>query len=273
MTISRRLALGWASALALTGGTTQVSLASAIKSASKALAPRKHPPQQSSFQLFLEQLIHRDESNHVPHYAEVSVAAPDTAWYAVDTLDGPKYRMTNTFYKKRGYRLRRVSAFKTKEGTRFSAIWELISGPEWHSAHGMKQAAFDTKTATYAANGYRLAFVDARVDYAAIWERGDPSSQMVFSSLSANEFQQQVAALAPQGYCPVRISSLTSSGDSRFAVIFEKQSMDWHAQVDLSFADFRKTCAIMKAQGYRMTDASGHVLNKKPIFSGIWQKA
>lgn len=272
MTISRRLALGWASALALTGGTAQVSLASAIKSASKALAPRGHRPQQTA-QKFLELLIHRDESSHVPHYAEVSIAAPDTAWYAIDTLDGPKYRMTNTFYKKRGYRLRRVSAFKTKEGTRYSAIWELTSGPEWHSAHGMKQAAFDSKTASYAGKGYRLAFVDARVDYAAIWERGDASTQQVFSSLSSSDYQQQLAALVPQGYCPVRISSLMGGGESRFAVIFEKQSVDWQARLDLSFTDFRSTCASMSAQGYVMTDATGHLLNKKPAFSGIWQRA
>jgi hypothetical protein len=243
-----------------------------VKNASKALAPHKHPPQQS-FQAFLELLIHRDESNHVPHYAEVSIAASDTAWYAVDTMDVAKYRMTNTFYKKRGYRLRRVSAFKTKEGTRYSAIWEFASGPEWHSAHGMRQAAFDTKTATYAAQGYRLAFVDAREDYSAIWERGDASAQQTFSSLSSNEFQQQVTALAPQGYCPVRISGFASGGESRFAAIFEKQSVDWQAQTDLNFTDFRKACATARAQGYRMTNASGHVLNKKPVFSGVWQRA
>lgn len=271
MTISRRLALGWASALALTSGT-QISLASVAKQASRARAPRIHRPA-PPYQAFLELLVHRGENNYLAHYAEVSIAAPDTAWYAVDTLDGPKFRMTNTFYKKRGYRLRRVSAFNTQEGIRYSGIWELTSGPEWHSAHGMKQAVFESKTATYAAKGFRVAFLDARAGYSAVWEQGDASQQKVFSSLSSSELQQQVSTLASQGYCPVRISGLNSGGQTRYAAIFEKQSVDWQAKIDLNYADFRKACSSMRAQGYVMMDASGHMVSKKATFSGIWQKA
>jgi hypothetical protein len=182
--------------------------------------------------------------------------------------------MSNTFYKKRGYRLRRVSAFKTKVGVRFSAIWEKISGPEWHSGHGMKLAAFESKTADYARKGFRLAYVDVRDNYAAIWEAGDPSTQRVFSAITADEYQQQLAALTPQGFRPTRISGLAEGATSRFAVIFEQDtSVEWQARLQLSYADFRKACATMNAQGYRMTDASGHMASKKPSFTGVWERA
>lgn len=277
MTISRRLALGWASALAFTGGTAQLSLASVLKSAAKnassALAHRHGRPQQTA-QRFLELLIHRDEANHTPYSGEISIAASDTAWYAVDTLDSMTYRFSNAYYKKRGYRLRRVSAYKTKDGVRYSAIWELASGPEWHSVHGIDRAAFERKTADYARKGFRLAYVDVRQNYAAIWEVGDPGTQQVFSGLTTDEFQQQHASLAPQGYRPVRISGRTEGGASRFAVIFEKDSgVPWQAKHQMNYAEFHSTCAAMKAQGYRMTDASGHIANKKPVFSGIWEMA
>jgi hypothetical protein len=29
----------------------------------------------------------------------------------------------------------------------------------------------------------------------------------------------------------------------------------------------------MKAQGFCLTDASGHIAKGKPVFSGIWQRA
>ena len=55
------------------------------------------------------------------------------AWYAVDTLDDTAYRMFTRQGKKRGYRLRRVSAFNTHEGVRYAAAWEQLAGPDWHS--------------------------------------------------------------------------------------------------------------------------------------------
>ena len=277
MTISRRLALGWASALAFTGGTARLSLASAMKSAAKrapgTIARRRGRSEQTA-QSFIELLIHRDEAAHVPYTAEISIAAPDTAWYAVDTLDGTAYRLSNAYYKKHGYRLRRVSAYRTKAGPRYAAIWQLASGPEWHSAHGMKRPEFESRNADYASQGFRLAFVDARDNYAAIWERGDASAQAVFSAIAATEYQQQITALVPQGYRPTRISGMAEGTASRFAAIFEKDSgAAWQAQVQMSYTDFKKACATMKAQGYRMTDASGHMLNKKPMFSAIWEQS
>lgn len=275
MTISRRLALGWASALAVTGGTAHMSVASVLKSAARnasaALAPRRAP---QTAQRFVELLIHRDEAGHMPFTAELSIAAPDTAWYAVDTLDSTAYRFSNTHYKKHGYRLRRVSSFMTRHGVRYAAIWEQAPGPEWHSVHGVRHSEFLRNSAEYARKGFRLAFVDVRQDYAAIWEAGDPGTQQVFTAITADELKQQLGTLASQGYRPARISGAAEDGTSRFAAIFEKDSRGaWQAHIQLNHADFNRMSAHLKAQGYRLTDASGHMVNRKPVFSGIWQTA
>jgi hypothetical protein len=269
MNISRRLALGCASAFAVTGGTTQLSLASIVKSASTTPLPGNV----QTTQRFLELLIHRDESHQSPYTAMISIAAPDTGWFGIYSLDESKYRVLNHDYKKHGYRLRRVSAFNTRDGICYSALWELASGPAWESTHAMTLAKFESARNDFKQSGYRMTHIDARVNYAAIWERGDNTTQQVFSALTLLEFEQQLATQTTQGFRPVRISATGAGGAPSFAAIFEKASaVGWQSKHQLSASDFFKTDNAAKAQGYRLTDASGYMLGGKANFSGIWDK-
>ncbi len=273
MTISRRQALGWASAFAATTcGTAGTGLAAALKSASKSRGRGGRSEQ--SAQRFLEILIHRDEAGKQPHVGLLSIVAQDAAWYAIDTLDELTYATVNRQNKKRGFRLKRVSAFKTRQGLRYAACWEQIAGPGWHSRHHMTKQGFDTACTDFVGQGFRLAHVDARVGYAAIWEKGDASTQQTFSRLSLTEYQQQYAALVGQGMRPTRISLSFADGAPFVAAIFEKDSgVAWQSNVGMSTTDFHKANAIMTAQGYRMTDASGHMLSGKATFTAVWEQA
>jgi hypothetical protein len=273
MTISRRSAIGCASALAFSGSTLQFSLAGAAKHAVAKLAPARASGGQSA-QRFLELLIHEDEAGGTEYSSMIWIAAPDTAWRAMSSLSTTAYEMNNMAYKKRGYRLRRVSAFDTKAGVRYAACWELASGPDWHSRHGMSPAAFASACAEFSAGGYRMTHVDARVGYAAIWEKGDPASQQIVTALAPPDFDAQSASLAAQGFRPVRTSIAGDNGSSRFTSIFEKSSGGtWQASSQLALAQLRKIETAMMAKGFRMTDASGRMIAGKPLFSGIWEKA
>jgi Bacterial tandem repeat domain 1 len=268
MTISRRVALGCASAFALTGS----SLAGVAK---RAVLVRKSPASApSAAQRFLELLVDPDENGGTGFSSMIWIAAPDTAWHAMSSLNDLAYRVANSSYKKRGYRLRRVSAFRTRAGIRYAACWEYISGPDWHSRHAMTQAQFDSARAEFASKGFRMTHADSRAGFAGIWERGDPSTQQVVTALTATEYQTQMSALAAQGYRPVRIAGAAVNGVSRYTGIFESGlSGGWQAHPEMTLAQLRKTEAALTAQGFRMTDASGHMLNGKPSFSGVWQKA
>jgi hypothetical protein len=225
-----------------------------------------------SAQSFLLLLIHQDESNHVPHSAPIWVPSSDTAWYAVDTMTGAMYSGTNSLYKKRGYRLERVSAFKTKEGVRYAAIWEFAKGPEWHSSHGMSLADFNQTRGTYG-KGWRMAHVNAHEKFAAVWEKGDGSVQQILVSLSASDFGQQATQLANQGMRPLRVTASAEGNQPRFTAIFEKNNGSvWQAQHLMNSAQFDQANASMLSQGYKLTDASGVMLGKKASFSGIWEK-
>ncbi len=109
-------------------GTTGTGLAAAAKGASKAFARGRRSEQTA--QRFLEVLIHRDEAGKAPHVGEISIAAPDTSWYAIDTLDELTYATVNRQNKKRGpCACAGVSAFKTRKGLRYAALLGAGPGP------------------------------------------------------------------------------------------------------------------------------------------------
>jgi hypothetical protein len=271
MTISRRLALSCASAFAVGGGTLQFGLAGAARHVAKLVSSPASNRQTA--QRFLELLVHEDEARGTEYASMIWIAAPDTAWFAASSLSATAYGMNNVSLKKRGFRLRRVSAFDTRGGLRYAACWELASGPDWHSRHGMSLDEFRGACAEFAA-GHRMTHVDARTGYAAIWEKGDSTSQQILTALSAGEFDTQSAALAAEGFRPLRISLSGARGEPRLTGIFEKSSgAAWQAFPRMALADLRKTEAAMTAKGFRMTDASGRMIAGKPLFSGIWEKA
>ena len=138
----------------------------------------------------------------------------------------------------------------------------------------MTQAEFDSAHAEFANKSFRMTHVDARVGYSAIWERGDATAQQILTAMPAAQFDRRVAALTAQGMRPLRVSGAAVNGGSCFTAIFEKSTAnDWQAQTHMNAAQLRRTTDALTAQGYRMVDASGHMLNGKPTLSGIWQKA
>lgn len=273
MTMSRRAALGGATAFAVAGATTRLALAGVAKRAIQASTrtPGRHA---WSAQRFLEMLVHQDENHGKAYSAVIWVSGPDSAWHAVSSMNALAYRLANEDYKKRGYRLRRVSAYNTNGGVRYAGIWERVSGPEWHSRHGMTQTAFESAHTEFANKGFRMTHVDSRLGYSAIWERGNAGAQQILTAVPAAKFGRQVAALTAQGMRPLRVAGAAANGASCFTAIFEKSSAnDWQAQTHMNPAQLNSATAALTAQGYRMVDASGHMLNGKPTFAGIWQKA
>jgi hypothetical protein len=138
----------------------------------------------------------------------------------------------------------------------------------------MTQAEFDQARQRYEGQGYRTDFLDARDRYAAVWIKGDSSTQQVFSALSVDEYQQKFTELTGQGFKPSRVSGASINGATRIAAIFEQANgATWQAHNEMKSVDFNKAVAAMRTQGFRMTDASGYMMKGKPHLAGVWEKA
>jgi len=273
MTISRRMALGAATAFAATASTARVSFASVMKRAS-GLHLLRYDEDGPAAQRFMELLVHEDENGGQSFSSMIWVTAPDSPWFAASSLDETEYGVINTTYKSRHYRLRRVSAYNTSGGVRYAGVWEKVKGPEWHSRHGMTQGQFAKSVVELAGQGFCMTHADARVGYAGIWEKGDSSSQKIVHGLSSKDYQQQAAAFAAQGLQPIRISGASTDHGSHYTAIFEPSTVTaWYANNEMTPDAFAAKDADLTAQGYRMTDASGHMQKGKPLLSGVWELA
>jgi hypothetical protein len=266
MSYSRRSALGAASALLVTAAAPHAGIA-----APSAQAERRGRIVGRPGQLLLKPLIHHDENAQHPHDAIVWIASENTAWYAIDTMEHMIYRATNHKYKTRGYRLKFVSAFETREDKRFAAAWHLASGPDWHTNHNMSRPKFEKERDDYARRGYRMTYVDARSNYSAIWEQGDASGQQIFSQLTKDEYEGKRDQLAADGYRVVGLSAYAEGSSSHYAAIFDKGAGPaTEAHHHMTASQFRNTQTTLAKRGWRLLDASGHMVNGKPLFAGIW---
>jgi Bacterial tandem repeat domain 1 len=278
MNFSRRLALGYASALVATGGSTQLGIASVARQMGGALEQPIASKVQTAQRLHLL-LVHRDEADGAAHFATLSAPSHDTAWMAVNTLDDRAYREAFDTYRLRGYRLRRVNAFATKKGTRYAAIWQLASGPDWKAGHDLTLADYQEKSNRLAARGYRLVHIDGSAAqsgprYAAIWERSEGAAQQSFAALTEAQYRQTLASLTARGFQPRQISGYALHGEARFAAIFDKGADRGRvAHHRMTAAAFQNAAGEMITQGYRLIDASGYAIGGKPAISGVWEKA
>jgi hypothetical protein len=275
MTISRRLALGYASAFAVASGASDASartLRTVLDTRDAAAAPQ-------TAQRISHLLLHRDEAGGTPRFATLSIRATDTAWMAIHTLDDTAYRQAADTYGRRGYRLRRVNAFQTKNGMRYAAVWQLGAGPASQARHNMTLAQFEETSTRLASRGHRLAHIDGSATksgarYAAIWERGAGAPQQSFAALNAADYERKLAALTAQGFRPVQISGYASGGQVLYAAIFEKSAGPaWEMHRVMTASAFQTKSNAMAAQGHLLMDASGAMLNGQAIFSGVWEKA
>jgi len=223
-------------------------------------------------------VIHEDEAEGGPYTAALSFPAPDTAWKTASRSDS-EFRATHAAYRLRGYGLRRLSAFETRQGTRYSAIWQYGLGGAERVRTGMTLTAFRDSVERFAAEGYVLAHVDASATgsgarFAAIWDRSAGPAPRVFADLTAAQYREQRDSLTSKGLRPLQIAGYASADEARFAAVFASDTGQ-KRQVELAIpaVDFHSHAMIMLAQGHRLRDASGYVVGKQPFYTAVWERA
>jgi hypothetical protein len=276
MELSRRVALQYGSAFAATGGAA--SPAAAFAQSVTGLAGRQKLSSSAEHQHFLSLAIPGDGAQRQPVYVAFAIRSANSIWSSFGHMEPAAYRKARDQYALRGYRLRYLKAHETAKGTRYAAIWQYASGPMQQVSEDMPLAQLAEKSARLAQRGYRIAHLDVRGTtaeprYMAIWEYGG-APQKVSAGLTSSEYQEQSAALTSQGYRVRQISGYGLEGQSRFAAVFDRSDAGkWEAQHQMSAAAFGEKSRALGAQGYLLTNISGHMAGEHPVFSGLWEKA
>ena len=235
-------------------------------------------PKTVSVQQIDHPVIDADESGSGRYHAAIAIDAPDTMWATREAMSESTYRAAADSYRARGYGLRRVNAFRTRDGVRYAAIWQWRHQADSQSQHAMTQGEFQAAADSYAAQGYSLAHIDGcatadGVRFAAIWEKSAAPAQKVFANLTAAQYKQQTAALAELGYQPKHVSGYSDGTRARFAAVFVKDGTDRLALHALSVDQYRARTRAMRRDGYKLKDASGYVAAGQPFYTAVWERA
>lgn len=210
------------------------------------------------------------------YFAPIAFQAPDTAWAAIGVMTSARFRAARADYRLRGYGLRRLTAFQTRSGMRYAAIWQWQGAAPDHVAHGLSRSEFESTVARMMRDGYSVTHVDATAtdtgpQFAALFEKNPASEQRVLAGLTGTSYRAQAAALALDGFVPQQIAGYTDVGGARFAVVFTRRTGRTAARHAIPASAFAAVSEAMRAQGYELRDASGYVVRGRPYYSAVWE--
>ncbi len=266
MLLSRRSTLTYGSAIA---ALASAPLPAVARTAADARASS------DSTQLVQHLVIHPDACDGNAYCATFALAAPDTAWRTGGLLTDRGLRAAMSSNGARGYGLRRVNAFQTRDGMRYAAIWQLGAAAPSLQRHGLTRAQFRAAASRFAADGHAIAHFDATatdsgVRFAALWEKS-AAPQHVVTDLTEAEYTAKRAALAAEGFTPRQIAGYTVNGETRFAALFDKSAAARQDFASVYAAHFATHARAMRAEGYTLIDAAGYVTRGLPHYTTVWQ--
>ena len=98
-------------------------------------------------------------------YAAIWEKRQGPAWLASHGLTSAQYQQEFNTRTKQGYRLARISGWRSGATAHYAAIWVKIKGPAWVARHGMLSDAYQENFDKFAKQGYRLKNVSGYHTY------------------------------------------------------------------------------------------------------------
>jgi hypothetical protein len=228
-------------------------------------------------QLIQHLLIHPDEADGRLTCGHLSLAAPNTAWKTAASLDDRALHDATASYRLRGYGLRRVNAFQTRQGVRYAAIWQLGRPTPDHVQTGMDLAAFRATAERLAQQGFAISQIDAArteagARFSAIWEAASEPRQKILADLTDRDFANQVRVRAAEALVPRLVAGYGSDGGARFATVFDTaRAASLQTDLSLPASAYPSRRRAMKAAGFLLRDASGYAVDGQSFVTAVWE--
>ncbi|MFK7750234.1 MAG: serine hydrolase [Kordia sp.] len=144
--------------------------------------------------------------------------------------------------------------------------------------HALSSAQYQTEVTKFNKAGYRLTYVDGyyvngKVKFAALWEKGKTSGLILRHNLTAKQYQDEVTKNNRNGYRLVHVDGYYDGKKVLYAAIWNKQNTSGlrtrHGLTGTQYAaEFRKN----KNDGYRLVHISGYGVKNKAYYAAIWKK-
>jgi hypothetical protein len=214
-------------------------------------------------------------------YAAIFRKAKGPAYEAKHGLSAEQYQQEFDKAWHEGLRPVRVSAYPTKEGIRFAAVF--VREPhnlQFAARHGLDSAAYQAEFNKMEKEGYSLIDISgykdgATVRYAAIFEKGPKHEErMARHGLTSADYQKVFDEEKKAGWHLLRVNCYDVGGDPQYAAIWGKgaQVKAWEDKHGLTGPEFQKVFDELTHKGYELTHVSGCGTKAGPRFSLMFSK-
>lgn len=146
-----------------------------------------------------------------------------------------------------GYRLKQLSVAGSLSAPRYSAIWEVQSGPAWVASHNMTLAQYTSQRSTWISQGYRPKLVTAAGSgsdtvFAAMFQADGASTTDLLASSEAS-FLAAVTSAQNAGRRPVSVDIHGSTTTPLYCAVFEPNTSNtvWDVVIDANNTEFTGT--------------------------------
>jgi murein DD-endopeptidase MepM/ murein hydrolase activator NlpD len=212
-------------------------------------------------------------------------AATKPSWYPPGWGEITRAGIANTAFQAEfdkvtssGYRMVWVDGFNVGGETYFNMVFRPNDGTEWQAQVGLDAAHYQIEFDKWKAAGYRPLHVETflnghNVLYAGIWVKSAGPAWSAYHGRSAADHQNQFNTLTKEGYIPVVVSAVETSGGLLYSALYEKHDVggfilsgalnfhDYQAQTNANISAGRKPASLNAI-------SNGH----NPLMLGLWEE-
>ena len=213
------------------------------------------------------------------HYAAIWAKGGRGAWAANHGMSSPDYQAKFNALANQGYRLVMIDGYEVAGQPRFAALWRKAAGAAWAARHGMTSSAYQVEFNKFAAQGYRLTWVNGYTVqgqdfYAAIWEKSAGPAWVARHGLNANEYQVAFDEFVAKGYRLLLVSGYAVGNEARYAALWSKAAgTPWVARHGLSSTEYQAEFDKNVGKGFRLAHISGYTVGAQTLYAAIWDKS
>jgi len=149
---------------------------------------------------------------------------------------------------------------------------------DYAARHALSSAQYQTEVTKFHRAGYKLTYVDGyyvngKIQFAALWEKGNTSTLIARHNLTAQQYQDEVTKNQKNGYRLIHVDGYSDGKKALYVAIWNKESTSGlrarHGLTGTQYAaEFKKN----KDDGYRLVHISGYGLKGKAYYAAIWKK-
>ena len=216
--------------------------------------------------------------NNKARFAAIWIKKSGPAVKGYHNMNNSQYQSRVNNMASNGYYIKRVSAYTLNNKDYYAAVFEKNNGKKWVARHRMGASKYQEEYNKWKRAGYRLVDVDGyqlngKSRFAAVWVKKSGPALATHHNMTSEQYQAKSNYYVSRGYRTTHVSGYAVGGKDYYAAIWEKKGgKKWAARHRLSPTNYQNTVDNFHYQGYKLTRASGYLMNGKLRFAAIWEE-